>query len=67
MHELNTIAFLLLFKTDVAVVGLPTPRKNHATVMARFAKDCRAKMHELVIELEEKLGEVRISLRNRRS
>jgi hypothetical protein len=46
-------------ETDVAVVGLPTPRKNHATVMARFANDCRAKMNEVLVELEEKLGEVR--------
>jgi hypothetical protein len=44
--------------TDVAVVGLPEPRKHHAAVMARFARDCRAKMHELVVELGEKLGEV---------
>lgn len=44
---------------DVAVVGLPKPRKNHATVMARFARDCRAKVNEILPELEEKLGEVR--------
>jgi class 3 adenylate cyclase len=43
----------------VAVVGLPTPRKNHAVVMARFASDCRNKMQELTVELEKKLGEVR--------
>jgi hypothetical protein len=46
--------------TDVAVVGLPTPRKNHATVMARFARDCRVKLSEVLEELEEKLGVVRI-------
>jgi hypothetical protein len=29
--------------------------------MAHFAKDCRAKMNEILPELEEKLGEVRFS------
>jgi Adenylate and Guanylate cyclase catalytic domain len=43
----------------VAVVGLPTPRKSHAVVMARFASDCRNKMQELAMQLEEQLGEVR--------
>lgn len=43
----------------VAVVGLPAPRKHHAIVMARFAKDCRDKMVELTRELETTLGPVR--------
>jgi Adenylate and Guanylate cyclase catalytic domain len=43
----------------VAVVGLPTPRKSHAVVMARFASDCRNKMEELTTQLEAKLGQVR--------
>jgi class 3 adenylate cyclase len=43
----------------VAVVGLPTPRKSHAVVMARFASDCRNKMQELTTQLEAKLGQVR--------
>lgn len=42
----------------VAVVGLPTPRKQHAVVMVRFAKDCRNKMNELTRELEITLGPV---------
>ena len=42
----------------VAVVGLPTPRKQHAVVMARFAKDCRNRMNELTRELEITLGPV---------
>jgi Adenylate and Guanylate cyclase catalytic domain len=42
----------------VAVVGLPTPRKSHAVVMARFAKDCRNKMQELTAQLETQLGQV---------
>jgi class 3 adenylate cyclase len=40
----------------VAVVGLPEPRKDHAVVMARFARDCRDAMAELTRELEVKLG-----------
>lgn len=42
----------------VAVVGLPTPRRNHAVVMVRFARDCRQKMSELTLELETTLGPV---------
>ena len=40
----------------VAVTGLPEPRKDHATVMARFSKDCLAKFNELVSDLEVTLG-----------
>jgi class 3 adenylate cyclase len=40
----------------VAVTGLPTPRKDHAVVMARFAKDCMAKCRTLVKKLEVTLG-----------
>jgi class 3 adenylate cyclase len=43
----------------VAVVGLPTPRKQHAVVMALFAHDCRLKMNMLTTELEKSLGPVR--------
>jgi Adenylate and Guanylate cyclase catalytic domain len=42
----------------VAVVGLPTPRKSHAVIMARFAKDCRNKMQEMAMQLETQLGQV---------
>jgi Adenylate and Guanylate cyclase catalytic domain len=42
----------------VAAVGLPTPRKHHAVVMARFAYDCSRKMRELMKELETTLGPV---------
>jgi Adenylate and Guanylate cyclase catalytic domain len=45
--------------TYVAVVGLPTSRKNHAVVMAKFAKKCLEKMAVLTQELEEVLGLVR--------
>jgi Adenylate and Guanylate cyclase catalytic domain len=42
----------------VAVVGLPTPRKHHAVVMARFARDCRDKMAKITEELASTLGPV---------
>jgi len=40
----------------VAVAGLPTPRRDHATVMVRFAYDCLVKMTSLTKELEVDLG-----------
>ncbi|EEC43180.1 predicted protein [Phaeodactylum tricornutum CCAP 1055/1] len=40
----------------VAVAGLPDPRKDHAVVMARFAKDCMHQMHSLTRKLEVSLG-----------
>jgi class 3 adenylate cyclase len=40
----------------VAVVGLPEPREDHAVVMAKFARDCRLKMMEIVQNLEKTLG-----------
>jgi class 3 adenylate cyclase len=43
----------------VSVVGLPTPRKHHAVVSARFAAECRRKMNELTESLELTLGPVR--------
>jgi Adenylate and Guanylate cyclase catalytic domain len=42
----------------VAVVGLPTSRKHHAVVMARFARDCRDKMAKITQELASTLGPV---------
>jgi len=39
----------------VAVCGLPTPRKDHAIVMCRFARDCHIKMIELTRKLEVSL------------
>jgi Adenylate and Guanylate cyclase catalytic domain len=43
----------------VAVVGLPTPRKHHAVVMARFAQDCMHSMTRITADLEATLGSVR--------
>jgi Adenylate and Guanylate cyclase catalytic domain len=46
----------------LAVVGLPTPRKAHAVVMAKFAEDCRNKTQELTARLDEVLGPVRVQV-----
>lgn len=40
----------------VAVAGLPEPRRDHALVMVRFAKECMQRMHVLVRQLEVALG-----------
>ena len=45
--------------TYVAVVGLPTPRDQHAIVMARFAKKCLMAMDEVTRNLVATLGPVR--------
>jgi Adenylate and Guanylate cyclase catalytic domain len=47
----------------VAVVGLPTPRKHHAIVMARFAQECIFRMNRLTLDLAKVLGTVRETLR----
>ena len=55
--------FLIIFRcifvcdtVDVAVTGLPEPTKNHAVLMARFARDCIETFNELVGQLETILG-----------
>ena len=62
-HEFDEIAKRRrVFKVEtvgdcyVAVAGLPEPRKDHHTVMARFARDCLHKFSYLVKKLEVKLG-----------
>jgi class 3 adenylate cyclase len=40
----------------VAVCGVPTAQKDHAVIMARFAKDIHSKMHVLTQQLEVALG-----------
>jgi len=40
----------------VAVTGLPDPRKDHAVVMAKFARDCRQRFQEMCSSLESTLG-----------
>jgi class 3 adenylate cyclase len=40
----------------VAVAGLPEVRKDHAVVMARFARDCMLKMRTLTKKLEVRFG-----------
>jgi class 3 adenylate cyclase len=41
---------------DVAVSGLPSPNKDHAIVMARFAYECLQETSRLTKELEVTLG-----------
>eukprot|EP00934_Nitzschia_sp_Nitz4_P000279 Nitzschia sp. Nitz4//scaffold921_size634//25//552//NITZ4_009337-RA/size634-processed-gene-0.3-mRNA-1//1//CDS//3329560144//279//frame0 len=40
----------------VAVTGLPDPQDDHAVIMAKFARDCLVKMHEVTQALEVRLG-----------
>lgn len=40
----------------VAVCGVPDRNKDHAVVMAKFAKDCLRTFQALVLELESSLG-----------
>jgi len=40
----------------VAVAGVPNARRDHATVMCRFARDCLIKMNQLTNRLEVALG-----------
>ena len=46
--------------TYVAVTGLPIPRKQHAIVMARFAKKCIMTMGDVTRNLEATLGPVSV-------
>lgn len=45
-----------IFITDVAVVGLPEPNKDHAVVCAQFADRCLLAMNQLTNQLELTLG-----------
>ena len=55
MIDLNSPPFTYL-GTSVAVTGLPEARKDHAVLMARFARDCLVKMTQVVQRLELLLG-----------
>jgi len=46
----------------VAITGCPEPQKNHAVIMVRFAQDCMTRMHAIVHELVDQLGEDTASL-----
>ena len=45
-----------LFFSDVAVCGLPEPRRDHSVVMARFARDILSSINVLTNELVVMLG-----------
>jgi class 3 adenylate cyclase len=62
-HEFDQIAkSRRVFKVEtvgdcyVAVAGLPDPRKDHAMIMARFARECLSTLSRLLRELEVSLG-----------
>lgn len=62
-HEFDMIAKKRrVFKVEtvgdcyVAVCGLPEPRRDHAVVMARFARDCLFRMEKALKRLEVSLG-----------
>jgi hypothetical protein len=62
-HEFDVIASRRgVYKVEtvgdcyVAVCGLPTPRKDHALVMCRFAHDCLNKVASVLQCLEVELG-----------
>lgn len=58
--------FLLpFFLSYVAATGLPTPQKNHAIIMVKFARECIQKMGQVVNELAIELGEDTNTLRMR--
>jgi hypothetical protein len=40
----------------MSLCGLPASEKDHAVVMARFARDCLTKMNDLTKKLEVTLG-----------
>jgi class 3 adenylate cyclase len=58
MFILTFFSVFLFFQSDcyVAVSGLPDPRKDHAVVMARFARDCISEHVALTKELALSLG-----------
>lgn len=65
LQATKSYSFILFADCYVAVAGLPEPRKDHAVVMALFARDCMEKMQELVRQLEVTLGPDTGDLANR--
>ena len=50
------VKYSLRFLLFVAVTGLPNPRKDHAVVMVKFAKEMLLKMAAVTSHLETVLG-----------
>lgn len=46
----------------MAVTGVPQAQSDHAVIMAKFAHDCLTKLKDVLIELENLLGEGTTSL-----
>ena len=56
LTHLSVHSACVLSDCYVAVVGLPEARKDHAIVMARFARECVTGFGEVVKTLQMKLG-----------
>ena len=48
--------FVLMMAFSNKTVGIPDPRKDHASAMVQFAHDCLLKMNDAVHALETALG-----------
>lgn len=47
---------LSLLNFHSKVTGVPTPTRDHAILMAKFAKDCVDAIQQVLLELETALG-----------
>jgi len=51
---------------SVAVTGIPSPQRDHAIIMTKFARDCMLAMRNvLVSDLAQRLGEDTLQLEMR--
>jgi class 3 adenylate cyclase len=52
----GSLVYVNTVDSPLLALGLPDPQKRHASIMVRFAADCRAAMNSITTELESKLG-----------
>jgi Adenylate and Guanylate cyclase catalytic domain len=58
-HRVSSCAYfgvVVIVWTRPPKSGLPDPQRDHALIMARFARDCRIKFKEVTRKLELSLG-----------